>query len=161
VWRGKLYGNSGVDGSFGRVPGSDVGLECFDEQGNVGVPAGVGELDAVVVGEALEALGKKVDRGHLRVVDEDGDDRDLAFERRGHFEGDEVVGIFEAALAVGVLDADPGGTHDGEEDAAAGDVVFDGLAKVDPGLDAGDIHEHGVVAEVANEIIEQTTSFPF
>ncbi len=58
-----------------------------------------------------------------------------------------------------VGDGEPGGADDGKQDSGGGDILVDGLAEVDAGLDAGDVHEDGGGAEGAGEVVEETAGF--
>src|SRR5580658_10447798 len=85
----------------------------------------------------------------------------VARERRSDFQPHEIVGIVETTFAVGVRDRRPLGSDDRKKYAAAGDVVVDGLAKVQAGSDSGDVHEDGIVAVSPDEIVIESSCLAF
>jgi hypothetical protein len=91
------------------------------------------QLDAVAMGEALQALRKLILTGHPRTVHQHRDHRHLALQGGGYLEHNEVVGVIQATLAGSAGDGCPCGSNDGKQHSAVGDVLLDGLQKIDPG----------------------------
>ena len=105
---GELSRNGGVDGLLhGCLAGRDVAVQSLDQELHVGGPARMRQLDAVAMGEALQALRKLILAGHLRAVHQHRDDRHLALQRRRYLQHHEVVGVIQAALAGSAGDGRP------------------------------------------------------
>jgi len=137
---------------------SEETAKCFDEELDVGTPAGVGQLDAIAISQFLEILRKLIGGGHPGAAHEDGDDGNVALQSGSSLDAHEIGRIVETSRTVFIFGVDPFQTDDDEQHATLGDAFFDSFAEVAAGLDGGDIHENGVFAEVLRQIVKQTAS---
>ena len=119
------------------------------------------ELDAVAVREVLEILGQILGARHLGLVDEHRDDRNVALQRACRLQPDEVERVVEATLAFRIGDGEPVLADDREQHAARCNLLLDRAPKVTAGLDAGNVHEHRVLAESIAQIFEQAPGVAF
>jgi hypothetical protein len=95
----------------------------------------------VTTHERLEGLGKLARVRHARPVNQDGDDTDVARERRRDFDRYEIAGIVEPASALIVPGIQPIGTDHREENVAGGQLPVQIVHEVDPGGNVVDIHD--------------------
>src|SRR5271170_7649307 len=92
---------------------------------------------------------------HARIMYQDGDNGDVASERRSDFQAHEVVVVVEAAFSICTGDGRPLRSDDGQKDTAAGDVVVDGFAEVEARSNAGDGHKNRVIAKDTNKVVKE------
>ena len=133
----------------------------LDQHLNVGVPPGVRQLDAIAKRELGQVGRQLFGPRHLRALDQHGNDGNVALQRRGCFEADEIVRVVEPYPPLIVDRIEPSLADHGQKDATGRDVVIDGLAKVAAGFNRRHIDEHGVRAEVPGEIVEQAAGLSF
>jgi len=126
-----------------------------DQQLDVGVPARMGQLDAVAKREVLQVVGQVLGTRHRRLLHEHRNDGDVALERACRLESDEIIGVVQAPLAFSVGGAQPALADDGEQHAAGSDLLLDDAAKVAARLDSGDVHEDGIPAEALAQVLKQ------
>src|SRR5271157_610297 len=93
-------------------------------------------------------------------MDEHGNYRDVA-QSSGSFETNEITWVVEAPLPCFILRVHPLFTNDRQQNATGGNTFVDHLAKIAPHLDRRYIHEHRVLAEFLDQIVEQTSRFAF
>ena len=93
--------------------------------------------------------------GHLRVLDQDGDDPHRAVERHLELPADEIVLAVDTAAAVLVRGGDPLRADDGEQDVSTLDRLHDHLLEVGTDLDGFDVDEDMIVTEVFRQIVVQ------
>src|SRR3954447_669397 len=109
--------------------------EAPGQRVDVVVPARVGELARLPPGQRRQVRGKLVLLRHERAVDQHGDDLDVrALERPRDLAAHEVLGIVEAAVAVGVRHRRPALADDRKEHVAAVEQRLDVLVEVHPAL---------------------------
>ena len=121
----------------------------------------MGQLDAVAIGEVLEVVGQLLGARHLHPANQHGDHRDVASQGRGRFQANEISRVVQPSQSRVILGVDPVVADDRQQDAISGDRLVDRLAKIATGFDGGHIHEYGVAAEVAGEIVVQAAGFTF
>jgi hypothetical protein len=115
----------------------------------------VGELHAVAEGQVLQVVRQLHLRGHLRALHQHRDHRDVAPQRRRRLQPHEITGIVQPAPAVGPLEVKPLPAHQCQQHRAARHLGVDGLAEVDPRLDAHHVHEDRVGAKHLAQVLEQ------
>ena len=103
-------------------------------------------------GERRKVCGQLVSAGHRRVFYEHRHDANATRERRRGFDAHEILGIVQAPLARGVR-SEPFIADDDDQNFARRDRAFDRIDEIDARLDAFDIHEHAVSAEVPGQVI--------
>ncbi len=121
----------------------------------------MGQLNPVAVREFLEVVRQLLGARHFCTVDQHGNYGNISPQRRSSFEANEVGRIVEAPLPRLILGVGPLFADDRQQDTAGGNAIVDCFAKVSSYLDRRYIHEHRVLAEDANEIVEQTPRFAF
>ena len=74
--------------------------ERFGQPLGVGIESGVRNLDGLPARELLQAVGQVRGLRHRGAVDEHGNDRNAALERRLDLDANEIVGILESAAVL-------------------------------------------------------------
>jgi hypothetical protein len=113
----------------------------------------VAKLERVAPRKRGEVLGEVGLGRHLGAVDEDGDHRDVALQRRGDFDPHIVVRVVEPPLALAVGGGQPVRADDCKQRVALGDLAIELLDEVEPRLDGVDIDEERAAREFAREMI--------
>ncbi len=111
------------------------------------------KLERVPAGERGEILGQIGFRRHGRAIDQHGDHRDVALQRRGDLDPHIVVRVVEPPLPLAVCGGQPMRADDGEHRVALGDLRVELLDEIEPWLDGIDIDEELAAREAAREMI--------
>jgi len=69
--------------------------------------------------------------------------------------------VIESAFSGVILFIQPAWANQRQQDATAGNAFIDGLAEVTADFDGRHIHEHGLDAELLDQIVEQSASLSF
>ena len=132
----------------------------FDQRLDVAAELSVAHRDGIALSEELYRGGQLVCSRHAGVIDQNGDDRNLANiprERRGDFSGRNIVRIVEPARAGLVHCIEPIGADDNQEDIARSDLAVQIRHEIDPGRNAVDVHEDILLAKRLRQPIAQAT----
>ena len=116
----------------------------------------VAELDRLTARERRQVRGKLFGARHHRTVHQHRHDTDISGERRRSFDADKVLGIVQPALAR-AIGGEPSAADDDDQHFAGRYGAFERFDEVEAGLDAFDVHEHALGAEVADQPIVEAT----
>src|SRR5271165_2956732 len=116
----------------------------------------MGQFNAVAIRQVLEIFGQLLRAWHLGAVHQNRNNRDIAHQGGCGFDANEVRGIVQTAGSVFVLRIEPMRAHHNQQHATLGYALFNGLTKVAPRFDAGDIHEDHVFAKALDQIVKQS-----
>ncbi len=111
------------------------------------------KFDRVAIGEVLQVVRQRIRLGYGRALDPHGDYRDIATQGGSNLQPNEVIIVFQAALAGFVLDVEPIATHNAEQHVTLGERFFDDLAKIAARRDAVHVHEDAVLTELSDEVV--------
>ena len=89
---------------------------------------------------------------HQGAIDEHGNDTNVAGERRRRFDPHEIARIVQPPCAGGIRD-EPVLADDHDQDFAGADRALERIDEIDTGLDAFDVHEDAIRAEVGGQPI--------
>ena len=117
----------------------------------------MGQLNAVAISQLFQIFGKFLGARHHGAPDQHRDDRDFTPQGCAHFYSDKIGGIVQSPPSAFVFRGDPRRADNNQQNTAIGNALFDGFAEIGAGFDAGHIHEDFLLAEVGNQIVEQTS----
>ena len=124
--------------------------------GHVVVPADVRHHQGVPLGQRREVLGRVVGLGHLRAVDEHGDDEHVVpTQGGGDLLADVVPRVGQPAPAALLLGRQPPPSDEGDDRVAGADGPLDHGGKALPGRDPVDVAEDLVLAEDSDQTVAQ------
>ena len=115
--------------------------------------ARVAKLERMPACERGEVLREIAFRRHLGAIDQHGDHRNVALQRRGDLDAHIVVRVVEPPLALAVGGGQPMRADDCEQCIALRDLRIELLDEIEPGLDGVDIDEERAAGKFACEMI--------
>ncbi len=101
------------------------------------------ELEGLPPCERRHLRRQLVGARHLGVIDEDGNNTNVAGERRCSFDSHEIGRIVQAPLAGAIRD-EPILADQHDQDFAGPDRTFERIDEIDTGLDPFDVHENAI-----------------